>query len=161
MDFQQWVNLQDHRQVKGCPGDNTAALCQGWDESLGAGIQGADGVVQQHEVALVHQPVDEEVVDLGNDGGRDVGWPLTGQSEVDPILAPFLDDLLKQLKPVVLPNLMFTGGLFGQYVVSLINYQVQCPSGRTLQVFVVLVTRVKILGYQKRQYFLDFILALL
>lgn len=55
--------------------------------------------------------MDEEVVDLRNDGGRDVGRPLTGECEVDPVLASLLDDLLKQLKPVVLPDFMLAGGL--------------------------------------------------
>ena len=109
--LQQWVNLQDHRQVECRPCDHATAFGQGRDEGFGAGIQGADGVVEQHEVALVHQPVYEEIVDLGNDGGRNVGWSLTGESEVDPILAPLLDDFLKEFKPVVLPNFMLTGGL--------------------------------------------------
>lgn len=78
--LQQRINLQDHGQVKCRPCDHATAFGKGRDESLGTGVQGADGVVQQHEVALVHQSMYEEVVDLGNDGGGNVGWSLTGES---------------------------------------------------------------------------------
>ena len=71
-------------------------------------------------------------MDLRNDGGRDVGGPLTGEGKVDPVLAPLLDDFFKQLKPVVLPDLMLTGGLLLPEVVSLINDQVQSPGGWTI-----------------------------
>jgi len=62
--------------------------------------------------------VNKEVVQLRDDGGRDVGRALAGNRDKSSELAALFDDLFEQLETIVLPCLTLPRRLSGQDVES-------------------------------------------
>ena len=68
--------------------------------------------------------MDEEVVQLRNDGGRDVGRALAGDGHEHAELSALLDDFFQQLETVVFPAFALPRRLLGQDVVGLVDDEV-------------------------------------
>ena len=71
-------------------------------------------------------------MNLGNDCWGDVSRSLAGERKVDSIFTTFLNDFLKEFKPVVLPDLVLPRRLLREDVVRFVNNKVKSSGWRAL-----------------------------